>query len=73
MPIVSLLSAATLFLVGRFGARDLWLGVLLLPGTLAGYAVSAPLARWLDRGYTRAAVLGLFAAAGLALVIRRLL
>jgi hypothetical protein len=68
----SLLSAATLALVGRFGLHELWLGVLLLPGTIAGYAVSAPLARWLDRGYTRAAVLGLSAAAGLVLVLRRL-
>jgi uncharacterized membrane protein YfcA len=68
----SLLSMATLALVGRFDAHDARMGVLLLPGTVAGYAVSPPLVRWLDRGYTRAAVLGLSATAGLALILRRL-
>jgi uncharacterized membrane protein YfcA len=68
----SLLSMATLALVGRFGVREALMGMLLVPGTVAGYACSTPLARWLDRGYTRAAVLGVSAAAGLVLVARRL-
>lgn len=68
----SLLSMATLALVGRFGSQDLALGLLLLPGTVAGYAVSPPLVRWLDRGYTRGAVLALSAAAGAVLLLRRL-
>jgi hypothetical protein len=67
-----LLSAVTLSFVGRFGMRELVAGSLLVPGTLLGYALSPPLVRWLDRGYTRAAVLGLSAAAGLVLVFRRL-
>jgi len=68
----SLLSMATLAMVGRFGARDALMGMLLVPGTVAGYACSMPLARWLDRGYTRTAVLAVSAAAGLVLVARRL-
>jgi uncharacterized membrane protein YfcA len=68
----SVLSMATLALVGRFGAHEALLGLLLVPGTVAGYAVSPPFVRWLDRGYTRAAVLGLSAAAGLVLILRRL-
>jgi uncharacterized membrane protein YfcA len=67
----SLLSAATLALVGRFGAREIELGLLLLPATIAGFAVSGPLARSLDRGYTRAAVLGLSAGSGLVLILGR--
>jgi hypothetical protein len=67
-----LLSAVTLALVGRFGLPELVAGVLLVPGTLLGYALSPPFVRWLDRGYTRAAVLGLSAAAGLVLVLRHL-
>jgi len=68
----SLLSMVTLALVGRFDAHDALMGLLLVPATVAGYAVSPPLVRWLDRGYTRAAVLGLSGAAGLVLVLRRL-
>jgi hypothetical protein len=68
----SLLSMLTLALVGRFGAAEAWLGLLLVPGTVLGYALSPPLVRWIDRGYTRGAVLSLSAAAGLVLVLRRL-
>ncbi|HWP67057.1 MAG TPA: sulfite exporter TauE/SafE family protein [Candidatus Limnocylindria bacterium] len=68
----SLLSMLTLALVGHFGARELLLGLALLPGTVAGFAVSPPFVRWLDRGYTRAAVLVLSMAAGAALIVRRL-
>ena len=41
---------------------------------LAGYMrlLSPPFVRWLDRGYTRAAVLGVSIGAGLLLILRRL-
>jgi uncharacterized membrane protein YfcA len=68
----SLLSMVTLAMVGRFGAHEILLGLLLVPGTLLGYAISPPFVRWLDRGYTRAAVLGISAGAALLLVLRRL-
>lgn len=67
----SVLSMVTLAFVGRFGGRDLFAGLVLVPGTLAGYAASGPLARLVDRGYTRVAVLGVSAAAGLVLILRR--
>jgi uncharacterized membrane protein YfcA len=67
----SVLSMLTLACVGRFGGRELLAGLVLVPGTLAGYAASGPLARFVDRGYTRAAVLGVSAAAGLVLILRR--
>jgi uncharacterized membrane protein YfcA len=65
------LSAATLAVVGRFGPHQIGLGLSLVPATLAGYAASAPLARLLDRGFTRPAVLALCAAAGAVLLLRR--
>ena len=68
----SLLSMSTLALVGRFGPSELLLGVALLPGTVAGYVISPPFVRWLDRGYTRAAVLSVSIGAGLVLILRRL-
>src|SRR5262249_44558883 len=68
----SLLSIATLALIGRFGPEQLRLGLALLPRPLAGYAASAPLARLLDRGFTRAAVLALCGISGLVLIVRHL-
>ena len=68
----SVLSMVTLALVGRFGTDDLLLGLALIPGTVAGYVLSPPFVRWLDRGYTRAAVLGVSIGAGLLLIARRL-
>lgn len=68
----SLLSALALALVGRFGAHELRMGLWLLPGTLAGYAASSRLARLLDRGHTRRAVIALSALAGSALILRAL-
>jgi hypothetical protein len=64
-----LLAAPLLVLVGEF---ELLLGVTLIPGTVAGYVPSPPFVRWLDRGYTRAAVLGVSIGAGLLLILRRL-
>jgi uncharacterized membrane protein YfcA len=68
----SLLSMVTLALVGRFGAHELVLGLALVPGTVAGYLLSPPFVRWLDRGYTRASVLAVSIGAGLVLIARRL-
>jgi uncharacterized membrane protein YfcA len=68
----SLLSMATLAWVGRFGAPEVGDGVLLMPAALAGYGASVPATSFLDRGYTRAAVLAVSAAAAVVLLVRRL-
>lgn len=68
----SLLSMATLAWVGRFGALEVGDGVLLAPAALAGYGASVPATRFLDRGYTRTAVLAVSAAAAIVLLVRRL-
>jgi hypothetical protein len=68
----SLISAIALALIGRLGPQEIGLGLWLLPGTVAGYATSKHLARFLDRGHTRRAVLALSAGVGLALILRAL-
>lgn len=66
-------SLAMLAVVGEFGAEELRLGLLLLPGMLIGYLTSGVLARVLDRGYTRAAVLLFASVSSIVLLLRELL
>jgi uncharacterized membrane protein YfcA len=61
-------SLLTLAVAGEFGAHELELGLTLLPGVLAGFALSWLAAHVLDRGYTRVAVLGCSAASALVLI-----
>jgi uncharacterized membrane protein YfcA len=68
----SVMIVVLLVAVGKFGLRESGLALLLVPGYLLGYLIAAPLARILDRGYSRVAVLILSAASALALLIRSL-
>lgn len=65
-------SLLALVLVGRFGREELLLALALLPGILVGYLISGRTARWLDRGYTRAAVLTVATAAAIVVILRQL-
>lgn len=67
------LSLIALHFVGRFGMVELLAAVTLLPGVLAGWWLSRHTARWLDRGYTRPAVLVVSAAISVLVILRRLL
>jgi uncharacterized membrane protein YfcA len=66
-------SLLMLAVVGEFGMSDLRLGLLLVPGMVLGYATSGVVARRLDRGYTRAAVLLFASASSIVLLLRELL
>lgn len=66
------MSLIALAIVGRFGGWELRAALALLPGIFLGFYVSRRTSTWLDRGRTRAAVLVVSAAAGLALVVREL-
>ena len=70
--IAALISIAVLALAGRFGRHDLLAGLALLPGVVLGYLGSHRVARWVDRGFTRHAVLLVSTLAALALVVRAL-
>ena len=65
-------SLAALAVVGRFGTAELYSSAFLVPGAVAGFAVSRRIAPVLDRGYTRAAVLTVSALAGLSVIVQTL-
>lgn len=52
-------SLIALALVGRFGVRELLLGLLLVPGILLGYSLSRFVVTWVDRRGVRPAVLAI--------------
>jgi hypothetical protein len=62
----------TLILAGRLGREDLPLIALLVPGALAGFAVSGWLAGHLDRRTARPIVLGVSTAAAIVVLVRTL-
>jgi uncharacterized membrane protein YfcA len=61
-----------LHLADRFGPREAMLGLWLVPAFVAGLFAAAPLARFLDRGRTRPAVLVISVLAALTLIARSL-
>ena len=66
----TIVSLAALWVVGRFGTGELRLALLMLPGMLAGLALSRHVAPFVDRGHTRPAVLAVVALTGVAIVVR---
>ncbi|MEU5580587.1 TSUP family transporter [Streptomyces huasconensis] len=69
----TLLSLASLAVVGRLPGEQLAFGALLLPAVVAGFALSGPVRRHVDgSGRTRGAVLVLAVAAALVLIVRGL-
>ena len=69
----TILSLLALTWAGRFGAEELRLSVLLVPGTVIGYFLSRPAAAYLDAGRTRAAVLAVSALAAVSVIVTVLL
>ena len=63
------LALLALAVSGEIGERQLVDGFILLPGLLVGLTLSRLLAPYLDRGWTRVAVLALSAATAMALLI----
>ena len=64
----SLLSLAGLLVGGQVGADALEAAAVMVPFLIAGFALSNPARRVLDRGWTRPAVLALAAGGALALL-----
>jgi uncharacterized membrane protein YfcA len=59
-----------LHFAGRFGAAELRLGLWLVPGYVLGFLVAPPIARALDRGNSRLAVLVISTLSALVLILR---
>ncbi len=68
----SMIIVVFLVIFGKFGLREAGLALLLVPGYLLGYLIAIPLARFLDRGYSRLAVLILSTVSAVALLMRSL-
>ena len=68
----SVIIAGFLSAFGKFGLREAGFALLLVPGYLLGYLIATPLARILDRGYSRLAVLVLSTVSAVALLLRSL-
>jgi uncharacterized membrane protein YfcA len=64
------ISLFALWWVGRFGAVEVTLGVLLLPGVLLGFLLSQYTARRLDKAHIRPAVLAISALSAVVIVLR---
>jgi uncharacterized membrane protein YfcA len=68
-----ILSLAGLAVVGRVGSWELAHALILIPGVIVGFIISHRTARLLDRGYTRAAILGVSAFSGIVVILREVL
>ena len=66
----TVISLGGLVLAGRFGPTELRLTPVLLPGALVGYLLSGRLARIMDRGWMRPAILALSVIAGCIVVVK---
>ncbi len=71
--LLSIVSIISLVPAGRFGGRELQLSLVLLPGIVLGFVLSKPLARFLDRGYTRIAILTVSSLAAILLIVQQAL
>ena len=66
----SLLILVLLRLTGQYGWHEVLLGLLLVPGYLLGYLIATPVARILDRGQARIAVLLISTLSAIILLVR---
>jgi uncharacterized membrane protein YfcA len=66
-------SVASLIVVGKFGGRELRLGLALLPGILLGFGLSRRTAQRFDPTTVRVAVLLISGGSGAMVILRALL
>jgi uncharacterized protein len=66
-------SLVALAAAGLFGAHELRLSALFVPGVVVGFLASGPLRPLVDRGHVRPAVLWLSAAAGVGAILEGIL
>lgn len=66
------MSLAALAIVGRIDGEDLRATLWLVPGAFLGFGISSRIIPYLDRGYTRKAVLVVSALAGVSVIFRAL-
>ena len=64
------LSLVTLAVFGHFNREQFWLGFVLFPFMIAGFAISTPLQRFFSRDLMRYFLLGLAAAGSVGILLR---
>ena len=65
----TVVSLAALGAIGRLGAEELRLSLVLIPGTILGFLMSRRAAAYLDTGYTRTAVLAVSALTAISVIV----
>ena len=68
----TVISMASLLIIGRFGIQEVLAALVLFPGIVVGFLLSCHTARILDRGFIRAAVLMTAALSGLFVFLKNL-
>ncbi len=66
--VLAVISILGMVPAGKFGGTEVVKGLLMLPGVVLGFLLSKPFAAYLDRGYTRYAILGVSGLAGILLI-----
>ena len=69
----SAMSIPALAVAGHFGRAELTGGLLLLPATAVGFALSGATRRYIDEGRTRGAVLAVASLSAVAVVVKELM
>lgn len=69
----SAMSIPALWMAGHFGSQQFYDGMLLMPATVVGFALSGSTRSYLDRGRTHKAVLAVASISALAVVAKELL
>ncbi|HKK33979.1 MAG TPA: sulfite exporter TauE/SafE family protein [Desulfomicrobiaceae bacterium] len=64
------MAALGLAVVGQLGVRELFLGLCLSPGVIAGYLLAGRATRFIDRGMLRPAVFLISGISAVALIVR---
>lgn len=65
----TVISLASLAIIGRFGLKEILMGLVLFPGIILGFYLSNRTAEIFDRGFIRPAVLIASAVAGIIVII----
>jgi len=65
----TILALFSLSTIGRFGLQEIVLAGVLIPGILVGFLLSKQVTPWVDRGYTRPAVLAIAAISAIIILV----
>ena len=66
----SIMMIVLLHLHGHFGLIEIKHGLMLMPGFILGFLLAQPIARYLDKGYTRPAVLVIALVSAFYLIVK---